>query len=528
MKKCAVQLIILFALLLTLFGSGGCVSPPRLMAEDRRRDVEFLARWAKDYHACVEVNSKVGGMPDYEKLLPKYMDLAEQAESNEEFLQVVWGYYTLIGASGHGHLLPESSLLGYMLDSLRHDAKGLSDIPWGRFWEARYWAKLFFRDQLAHTPFQIICEGEDYFTGDDWSSWGKRIPKGSQIIAVNGMSCAEYRDYLKRETLLQYVACEGDPIPGQLLVINEGKSFRGWDISFRLPDGSQCDRFVPVRKGWRSPYESRFMDWRKGNCQCVELSDEVGYVRIKAMIGGREKSEGKKIRRFLDKSQGRYKKLIIDLRHNGGGSTIYTYDVLLRPFLDEPLVYKQISGVKRKVLSDLFIVRGSCSQYAWETAVDEVPPLEGFDPNQWCFYQISREVKPSVRYAFNGDIYVLMDQGSFSATETYLDAVKRTGFATLVGQRSPGGMCGYVIAPVMRLPTSGMVFRMEVDLDINPDGTLHELTGVQPDVELPSCRLPDKVDRKILLKDPWIQAVIKGFSTPKQTSLSSTSRSGNS
>ncbi|UCC45211.1 MAG: hypothetical protein JSU65_04650, partial [Candidatus Zixiibacteriota bacterium] len=122
------------------------------------------------------------------------------------------------------------------------------------------------------------------------------------------------------------------------------------------------------------------------------------------------------------------------------------------------------------------------------------------------------------------DMYVLMDQYSASATETYLDAVKRTGLATLVGQRSAGAGGDYIIAPVMRLPASGMIFRMAADLDINPDGTFLELTGVQPDVELPSCPLPDRVDREILLKDPWIQAVINGLSTPEQTFPPSTNR----
>ena len=510
-NKQLVQSITLFALLLILFGSGGCVFPPRLTAEDRRSDVEFLARWARNYHPCVEVNSKVAGLPDYENLLPKYMGLAEQAQTNEEFLQVVWGYFTLIGASGHGYLLDEDSLLGYMEDSFRTGAKGWgSDIPWLRFWEARYWPKRH-KKAFAHAPFPIIREGEDYFTGEDWSSWGKRIPEGSQIVAVNGMTCSDYKDYLIRQTALRYVAGNTDKFTESLLVMNEGPGFKGWDVSFRLPDGSECDRFVPRRIGQRRLDKSRFTNWRKRNCTCVELSDEVGYVRIKVMIGIWEKSDGEKIRRFLEKSQGRYKKLIIDLRHNGGGSPTYAFENLIRPFLNEPLVYKLTSGIKRKVLTDdMYIVRVG----AWETAIDEVPPPAGFDPNQWVFHEMHREVKPSDRYAFNGDIYVLMDQYSASATETYLDAVKRTGLATLVGQRSAGAGGDYIIAPVMRLPASGMIFRMAADLDINPDGTFQELTGVKPDMELPSCLLPDRVDKATLLKDPWIQAVINGLSTP--------------
>jgi peptidase S41-like protein len=511
------RLIALLTILSTVFGSGGCQGPPRLTAEDRRGDIEFLAQWAKDYHACVEVNSRVGGLADYEELLPKYMDLAERAETNEEFLQVVSGYFTLIGASGHGYLLSGDLLRHYMLESLVTGAKGLTDIPWDRFWVAWYWARLQSKG-FCHAPFRIIHEGDDYFTGEDWSHWGKRIPEGSQIVAVNGMSCSEYKDYLKRETALRYVAGNADRFTESLLVMNEGQGFRGWDVSFRLPNGSVCNRFVPQRKGHPASFQkSKFTDSRKSNCECVELSDEVGYVRIKSMAG--RKSAEKKIRRFLEKSQGRYKKLIVDLRHNGGGSTFCSYDALIRPFLDEPLVYKQTSGVKRKLLADFApelvgVLRLGCSTAAWETSVDEVSAPEGFDPNEWTFHEISREVKPSDRYVFDGDLVVLMDRQSGSATETYLDAMKRTGLATLVGRRSNGALAGYIMPPVMRLPESGMIFRMEADLEINPDGSFNELAGVQPDVELPSCPLPDRADKKTLLKDPWIQAVLNGLSTP--------------
>ena len=55
--------------LLVVSALAGCSGTPRLTAEDRRSDVEYVARRAEDYHACVEVNSKVGGVPDHEELL---------------------------------------------------------------------------------------------------------------------------------------------------------------------------------------------------------------------------------------------------------------------------------------------------------------------------------------------------------------------------------------------------------------------------------------------------------------------------
>ncbi|MHC4282605.1 MAG: hypothetical protein ACYSWZ_06510 [Planctomycetota bacterium] len=53
-----------------------------------------------------------------------------------------------------------------------------------------------------------------------------------------------------------------------------------------------------------------------------------------------------------------------------------------------------------------------------------------------------------------------------------------------------------------------MIFRMEGDLDINPDGTFHELTGVQPDVELPDADPPKSINRGDLLKDEWIKWIL--------------------
>jgi hypothetical protein len=76
-----ILLIVVFALLLVLFGSGGCVSTQKLTVEDRRSDIEFLARWTRDYHPCVEVNKKHKGTPSYEALEPDTVRLKPMVSS---------------------------------------------------------------------------------------------------------------------------------------------------------------------------------------------------------------------------------------------------------------------------------------------------------------------------------------------------------------------------------------------------------------------------------------------------------------
>lgn len=106
----ALRVLALLGTLSTASAMTGCSYTPRLTAEDRRRDIEFLAHWARDYHPCVEVNEKYKGTPGYEALLPPYLEFAEQAQSDEEFYLVVSGYFNVIGASGHAYLVPDNFL----------------------------------------------------------------------------------------------------------------------------------------------------------------------------------------------------------------------------------------------------------------------------------------------------------------------------------------------------------------------------------------------------------------------------------
>ena len=53
-----------------------------------------------------------------------------------------------------------------------------------------------------------------------------------------------------------------------------------------------------------------------------------------------------------------------------------------------------------------------------------------------------------------------------------------------------------------------MKFRVEADLVINPDGSVNELVGTQPDIELPPVAIPSDLTREVLIEDEWIKSVM--------------------
>ena len=505
------RVLVLLTALLIVFGLVGYSCSPRLTAEDRRSDIEFLARWAKDYSPFVELNEKYKGLPSYEAMAPRYMQLAEEAKSNVEFYHVVYGYFSLIGVSGHGHLLSEESLRGYLMESLRKPGQ----LPWYQLHAASYWPKLQDRVCFVHPPFRIVRDGQEYWTGEDWRYKGRLIPKGSKIVRVNGMECSAYLQRLRQDTWVRYILRDTDWITDSLLTVHEGRDFRGWQVAFLLPDQTTFEAFVPWRKGFADPTE--FADyWSKsGNCICLELTKDVGYIRVKCMGGMFIEEDGKKIRKFLEDSGGKYHKLIIDVRDNGGGLTYYPFDNLIAPFLDESVTFEEVGGIRRPFLADhepafLEFLRRGVSILAYERVVEEIEPPEGFDKASWVFYRIGRRVDPRERYNFSGKMYILINGGTGSAADEYVNAAQRIGLASLAGQRTPGS-CGPYFNPVMvRLPASGMIFMLEADLMLNRDGSVNEITGTKPDIELAPCNLPEKVTKEDLLWDEWIRKIIEG------------------
>jgi hypothetical protein len=60
----------------------------------------------------------------------------------------------------------------------------------------------------------------------------------------------------------------------------------------------------------------------------------------------------------------------------------------------------------------------------------------------------------------------------------------------------------------MRRPASGMIFRVETELVINPDGRVNELFGTPPYIELPEADPSKSITKEDLLEDEWIKWIL--------------------
>jgi carboxyl-terminal processing protease len=167
--------------------------------------------------------------------------------------------------------------------------------------------------------------------------------------------------------------------------------------------------------------------------------------------------------------------LILDLRDNPGGAVVNLQHLLglLMP-ADAPI--------------GTFISRRLTDRYVKET---NGSPTDITAIAAWAQNKLKPAAKPNVA-RFRGQVAVLINSGSGSASEMVAAALKDTINATIIGRKSAGAVLVSIIVPA----SNGFMLQYPLSDYVTIKGVRLEGTGVTPDfvVDEPRLRLPNKPD----------------------------------
>ncbi len=230
---------------------------------------------------------------------------------------------------------------------------------------------------------------------------------------------------------------------------------------------------------------------------------------------------------FLSARNGKYKKLIIDLRRNSGGMPRYGEKLLIEPFIKKYTEYLQYAAVKKTVYDKL--VKDAYSNNKFHGRANpnfnfgsvEVLPYAQLPENirlkntydeQLCYLKAKKTFEANHDFQFEGKIFLLTDNDSFSSAEDVIRAFKELNIGTIVGTSSSGGGAVVLASQIFELPNSHILFNLEIEMAFNTDGTINEIYGTKPDVELEPSTFPTSFPVSFsafdLLRDHWIQWII--------------------
>lgn len=228
------------------------------------------------------------------------------------------------------------------------------------------------------------------------------------------------------------------------------------------------------------------------NLSCRDLiPGRVGYILVPEMLSETEWGyDQEALQEYLHKAID-YPAIVVDIRQNPGGLMEYWQNFLGPRLADR--TYRTTNW--------LFFRGGAASQRmldAFEPSVEATAKLpqhlrmlgnrapsfsHGEDLKDFAwFYEDHQEVTPMQGGPrFHGRLYLLVDDGVYSAAEAFASFAKQSGFAQLIGSRTGGD--GITMGMLYRvLPNSGLVFTYTNVLGYSQDGKINEEEKTEPDV----------------------------------------------
>ncbi|MFT4144708.1 MAG: S41 family peptidase [Mobilitalea sp.] len=478
-----------------------------LSSNQKEKDFKVLTKYVADLYPFNDALVSTKQLKDLNILADEYISRARLTTSNEEFLRLFIEYTELLRQAGHGGIVfPTYDLYSsYTLD-----------IPKDAYLKSNYW-----KDELAklnlyyHSDIDITYVNGSYVVKTAYTIGDITLPANSVLTTVNNQPVEEYVKSLQNITPLRFDEENNKVYSNTIFIKDPGSNEKGWNAEFTLPDSSTVQILLPKIPGFQPEDISKL--YPSGNLFLTTLDESIGYIKINSFEQQFISSDQSKLEEYFENNP-HLDKIILDLRGNTGGEPTYWVELLLRPFLKETAEYTQTTAVTKKFFKT-FGLRYPVYRFIYSNDLLDKKTnhianinkidLEGYSVKSWNVYEITKRFTPEHSYSFDGQLYLLTDNDTLSAADSYVTAVRELNLGTVVGTNTLGWGNIFISPMIFALPNSGLMFRMDVEAAFNVDGRETSIYGTNPDIKLSiseyPATYPQSYSKNALLEDEWIK-----------------------
>ncbi len=239
----------------------------------------------------------------------------------------------------------------------------------------------------------------------------------------------------------------------------------------------------------------------------------VAVLKIKGFKHSHHKKAYDSI--FNEIQQNKVKTLVLDLRNNGGGSlaeihNLYSY---LAPepfvFIDTVKVTNRTGVATNRLRAIPLVGKIVLSPYILYTSVKGIVSVKKGKNNEYYLFNKQTKLTQPKPNRFDGQLFVLINGGSFSASCILSSNLKSANRATFIGEETGGTYNGTVAGtmPVLTLPNSKLKVRVGLQKIAATGKTTEFGRGIMPDVTI--IETPEQIIDQSDLHIEWIQHHLK-------------------
>lgn len=300
------------------------------------------------------------------------------------------------------------------------------------------------------------------------------LPIGSELIEVNGMPTIEYLN----KNVIPFVSASTEQarINEGVYYILDGLKNTEYLVKFFKPNKEEIS--LKLKHGWNGNKELMNNVYPKKEPRCnikfSWLNSDIAYLAINTFNDSSVIAEFKKYLPELYKA----KKLVLDLRENGGGNTEVGLDIF-KYFTTDTLIF----GPKMRARKHISSNKANGTRIKKIDATSKLWEREGYLDCQNALYtefdyepyknnlKVNKIVIP---------IYILIGNKTISAAEDFLVLTKGIKHIRTIGEKTAGSTGSpYFI----NLPNNGQ-FSICTLQSYYPDGSEYVGVGIVPDIDV--------------------------------------------
>jgi C-terminal processing protease CtpA/Prc len=382
------------------------------------------------------------------------------------------------------------------------------------------------RKPASYFPLQLKVWGDTMVVMTDLNKNDSVIKEGMLITSVNGL-----RNHELIQQMLGYLPLDGYSDNVNYIRISSNfsfyhraifGSFKNYTVNYIDSSGKeQTTSLTPFildsnenkkNKSIASLSKKQLKKRKIENTRSLVIDSSIntGVLTLNTFAKG----DGVKLRSFFRDSFKKLKKdsvrnCILDLRFNGGGDiTMYV------------LLTKYLRNTPFKVADSAYAITKTLRPYSkyisesfWDNLGLFFLTKKEKDGNYHFWYWEKKLFKPKEKYHYSGNVYVLINGSTFSASTLFCNAVKGQSNITLVGEEAGGGWYGNngIMIPEIVLPNTKLNVRLPLFRMIQYNHVIKDGRGVEPDIFIPPTieGVQKKLDRKMLLVKRMIKNSMK-------------------